>query len=319
MPKQALPRRRTGRGFAVSPFIAAVVLALGSTAVHAGSGDVRFSFTYFNGPHTASTAFGTTLGRVNGDLVPNVWVMAPTGYGGRYFIGDLSLTPYSASTADSGLGSTASVDLRYDFVTPPSIFENRISFTPRSFAGVSVGEDFVLGTLSFQNGGWFGAGATADLNVPSEFGFTIQTVSGDGAEFNQSISGSIVMAVHSPDDNDTSTLAGQEAEADWIYLSSSAFIGAPPALRVFDTCCRPSGAMSVGSVDVVARFNSLDLVGFANPSGGAFITAGTAPLPASGTMPPVPEPETYAMFLTGLGLMATLARRRTFARGAARA
>ncbi|MBL8492485.1 MAG: choice-of-anchor K domain-containing protein [Rhodocyclaceae bacterium] len=317
MPKQALPRRRTGRGFAVSPFIAAVALAAGSTVVHAGSGDVRFSFTWFSGPHTVTTAFGPTIGRVNGDVVPNVAATTPTGYGGWNLIGDMSLTPYSASTADSGLGGTASVDLRYDWVTPPSIFENRISFTPRSFTGVSVGEDFVLGTLSFQNGAWFGAGATPDLNLPSQFGFTIQTVSGDGAAFNQSISGSIVMAVHSPLDNDTSTLAGQEAEADWIYLSSSAFIGAAPALRVFDTCCRPSGATSVGSVDVVARFNSLDLVGFANPTGGAFITAGTAPLPASGPMPPVPEPETYAMFLTGLGLMATLARRRTAAQGAA--
>jgi hypothetical protein len=81
-------------------------------------------------------------------------------------------------------------------------------------------------------------------------------------------------------------------------------------LRVFDDCCRPPGGITFGTVDLVSRFNSLDLVDVGNPEGG-LLTESIDPLPVAA---PVPEPGAYAMLLAGLGLLSG-AVARTRARG----
>jgi hypothetical protein len=71
--------------------------------------------------------------------------------------------------------------------------------------------------------------------------------------------------------------------------------------------------MNVGTADLVAQFNSLEIKGFENASGGGFLNPSiTAELtPPSGTSV-VPEPSTYALFATGLvGLFAVRRRRRS--------
>ncbi|MBK9444109.1 MAG: PEPxxWA-CTERM sorting domain-containing protein [Comamonadaceae bacterium] len=55
----------------------------------------------------------------------------------------------------------------------------------------------------------------------------------------------------------------------------------------------------------MGHINSLHLDSFANPTGGAFLNSST-----TSALSLVPEPETYAMLLAGLGLIGTIARRR---------
>ncbi len=289
--------------------LASPMLALaGEPAPAAGSGTVQFEFTSFNGPMALARqselidpTVWATRGVVNG-VVPTANGWADAGYTGvdpyGYVTGAMAQVP----------GGGSSVNLKYAWDTPGD-YENVISFTPRSFTNVAVGQDFVLGTLTFKNGGWYGGGATAAFNTPTSLGFTITTVSPTGPAFNQTLSGSITMVVNAPDPNDSTTLAGQQAEADWVYFvgaSGGAVAADMGSFRVYDDCCKPEGATATGSVDVVARFGSLDLVSFANPQGG-FVNGSLGALPPA---LPVPEPGTWVTLLAGLGLTGAAVRRR---------
>lgn len=290
--------------FCTAALASAPALALAQAA---GSGVVSFEFTHYTGPiaiASQANAFNSAAwdarGVVNDEVSVSVtgWAArANSPLGGGWVIGD---TP---------VYNTPGVSLRYTTVTAGSAGENLISFTPRPFSNVLTGQDFVLGTLSFQNGFWFGGGENAAFNAPADLAFNLSTTSPDGAQFNQRISGNIRLAVHAPDGLDYSTPAGQQAEADWIYIDSPALLAAPQALRVYDGCCRPAGSSSLGSVDVIGRFGSLHIAGLANVQGGGFITASVAPLPA------VPEPGTWALLAAGLGLV--VARARAGRKGAA--
>ena len=275
-----------------------------------GSGTVDFRFLSFEGPFAASTE--ANLGSPGNWIVPGlVNGVDPGASIPPYLLGWSSV---GSPTSDIGfvkgamaLAPTSTVSLRYAGTSPGSTLENILSFTPRPFTNVPLGQDFVLGTLTFQNGGWHGGGFSAAYNVPTYLDFEIRTLSMDGGAFNQTLYGRLTMVVHAPQDNDTTSLAGQEAEADFIYITDYA---APDrqlgALRVFDECCRPIGATSVGSVDLVAQFNSLDLVALANPQGG-FITQSIDPLPG---VAPVPEPAAVLMLLAGGLLVGATARRQ---------
>jgi PEP-CTERM motif len=275
-----------------------------------GSGTVDFRFLGFDGPIAASTL--DNLGSPGNWIVPGlVNGVDPAASIPPYLLG---WTSAGSPSSDIGfvrgpmtLAPTSTVSLRYASELPGSTLENLISFTPRPFTNVPVGQDFVLGTLTFQNGGWLGAGFSAADNVPTHLDFEVSTSSADGGAFNQTMYGRVTMVVHAPQGNDQTTLAGQEAEADFIYITDYADPSQTfGALRVFDECCRPAGAGSVGSVDVVARFNSLDMVRIANVQGG-FITESIDPLPG---VAPVPEPETYLMLLAGAAVVGWAARRR---------
>lgn len=281
-----------------------------NVAAQTGSGTVAFAFTSFSGPISLSTFADRN---------------DPTAWGTRGLVNEVAVAP-SGTWVDGGyinspdfghvLGSTAlapsnTVALRYDYVTAGTLQENVISFVPRPFTNVSVGQNFVLGTLTFQNGFWYGGGGTPAFNVTSDLGFTITTSSASGAAFNQTITGVVRMVVNAPDEADPTTSAGQMAQADWVYIDSPAAIGTLGAFRVYDDCCKPAGAGTIGTVDVIARFNSLDLVGLANPSGG-FITGSVAALPTSA----VPEPTTWALVGSGLCVLVARLRRRGSSRTA---
>lgn len=301
-----LPRRPAAA--ATLALLAAAALAR-PAAAQLGSGTVSFTFTSFTGPMAVSTQAASgdptqwpLTGLVN-DVAPTptgAWVTRDgVAGGGGYVIGTHQFTTPATS-----------VNLRYTVFDPTSPVANILSFAARPFTNVAVGQDFVLGTLTFQNGGWFGSGATAALNTPTDLGFRITTTSASGAQFNQTIVGSLRMTVNAPDNNDVTTLPGQEAEADWVHLTGPAVVAGAGAFRVFDDCCKPAGFTNVGSVDVIARFGSLDLVGFASARGG-FITPGVNPLPPNPVGPGtvVPEPSTWALLGVGLAALAGGVRR----------
>jgi hypothetical protein len=293
----------------------ALAALLGPSTLHAqdvGSGFVSFSFTRFRGPVYQWNIQNNNFplqGLVN-NAVPSTFeqvVNCPVANP------DCRLTVYSEALTGS------SVSLRYDapFTPPGSARENVVSFTPNAFNNVPLGQDFVLGTLQYQNGAWFGGGDPGFGNIPTFLDFVITTTAtSGGAPFNQMFYGTIEIVTNNPQPEDCSTLAGQQAQADYLYISSTngIILGGPAtnSLRVFDYLCGPTD-MNVGTADLVAQFNSLEIKGFENASGGGFLNPSiTAELtPPSGTSV-VPEPSTYALFATGLvGLFAVRRRRRS--------
>jgi hypothetical protein len=194
---------------------------------------------------------------------------------------------------------------------------NQISFTPAAFTNVAQGEDFSLGTISFTNGGWFGGERSlANTEVPSAFYFTLTTNSAEDA-FNQTFTGFIQMTVHAPytGTNDCSVLAGQQAEADWISVISTANLSVPNSLRVYDDGCLPNGATNRGTAQLIGRFGSLHVVGLADPGGSGFLIADNNALPSVAPLPPpvlggVPEPASWALMIGGFGLAGSARRRR---------
>jgi hypothetical protein len=287
--------------------VIATTALLASTPVLAASGTVNFTFTSFQGPtqlvrlpYPGLPVIVRRTGLVNNEVVPLDGGSAP-------YSSASSLGWYTGATTFTT--PLSQVGFRYAEVDEGSVADNFLSFEPADFSNVSLGQSFKLGTLTFKNGGWFGAGKTPADNLPTYFGFTITTSSLDGAAFNQTIAGTIKVTVNAPADNNTDTLAGQEAEADWVTIVSSALLQTGDSLRVYDDYAKPSGSSNIGSIDLIAYFNSLDLVGFDNPQGGGFFTAGDQALPNDPFLPVVippvggvPEPASWALMVAGFGL-----------------
>ncbi len=214
-------------------FTSACVLLAAPTwalAQSPGSGSVNFEFTSYTGPIGISLQADTfnSAAWFNRGLVNEESSVSVTGWSTRGQGSDSD----GCVIGSARVYNTPTVALRSITTAAGSAGENLISFTPRPFNNVLPGQDFVLGTLSFQNGFWFGSGPTAAFNAPADLAFNLGTTSVDGAQFNQSISGNIRLVVHAPDGLDYSTLAGQQAEADWVYIDSPALLAAPQALRV---------------------------------------------------------------------------------------
>jgi hypothetical protein len=207
--------------------------------------------------------------------------------------------PTSITTTLSG----SSVAFGYNNTFRPNAF----SFTSNTadVAGVGASNQFTLGTFTFTNGGFYPL---------VFFDFTLTTQSSDAALNNQTFSGRIRL-----DSNSTQTdpgpgipLATVLAEADYFTVQSSAgsTLTSMGSARVYDYNFCPAGDLSapacnIGSVDLIGHINSLHLDSFANPTGGAFINSST-----TSALAPVPEPETYALMLAGLGLVGFIARSR---------
>jgi hypothetical protein len=290
----------------LAPFVVPQAAALAVT----GSGTVSFSFTGFSGPiaNISANAVGAApwpgQGRFNNVL--------GTPDGG--FIPSPSNPAFGVATGTATFAhGTTSVAYRYDNVAPGSIGENLLSFAPAAFTNVGVGQPFLLGTLTYKNGFWFGAGDTPASNIPSVFSFSITTIA-DGP-FAQTTTGIITNVVNqlplAVDQIDTPS--EWLAEADWIYVTETAGgnLGIPlGALRVYDNCCRPTGFTTVGSIELWGRFGSLDLVELRNPQGGVFTTSIGALDPGGPVAPAIPEPSSWAMLIAGFGLTGAVLRRR---------
>jgi hypothetical protein len=289
----------------VNSALAALALAVASPVLAAGSGTVAFEFLSFSGPVSGTFMGGGSLtGNVNGQLPALTGETVSAGFssGRTWTIGGLTFAP-----------DVSDVNFGYTIFNPTNSAYNRIAFTPAAFSNVSVGQDFNLGTFTFQNGGWFGGGDTASFNRPTFLPFRIRTISADGPQFNQTMLGVLMHTVNViPSGADPNLLANQQAEADWvtIYMGSSTLGNGVGSFRVYDEFALPAGFSNSGTFDLTGRFGSLLLTGLTNPVGG-FITSTAAPLPfVPGGSGAIPEPASWAMLIAGFGLIGTVQRRR---------
>jgi hypothetical protein len=295
----------------------AIAAPANATVPVTGTGTVDFRFTSFYGPFQVATASGVPSfsGTVNGATPTQFLTSNPTGRPDNSTF-TTGLIGFGSTTFPVAGTPTTSIVLNDGFAAPGSVDENIISFAPAAFTNVPLATPFKLGTVTFQNGGWYGGGASAALNVPTRMGFRISTVSSSGPKFNNTRNYALIMTVNAPFPNDTTILAGQEAEADWITLYDTDNGITLNSFRVFDQCCKPGGETNSGSVDLMGVFGSLTLTGFANPVGG-FITESSLPLPPVEPPPPppppppaIPEPASWAMLIAGFGLVGAVQRRR---------
>ena len=196
----------------------------------------------------------------------------------------------------ASLGGASSVNFGYN---SSGSRQNAFSFTGNTadVAGTGASNKFTLGTFTFTNGAFY----------PLAFlDFTLTTHSSDTALNNHTFSGRIRLDTNNGDEIDAL------AEADYftVQSTSGSTFTSLGSVRVYDYSLCPAGhpsapACNTGSVDLVGHINSLHLDSFANPTGGAFLNSST-----TSTLAPVPEPETYALMLAGLGLLGFIARRR---------
>jgi len=313
--------------------------AVSASPALAGSGTVDFQFLSYYGPYgfadtgtgsdranwyygslfngqsdTLSYSDGTSVFSYHQPVLPGAGSVSEYELGGRTFFKDIGTS--------GPINGPSSMEFVYD---SPGAGANLLSFTSSGFSNVARGQAFTLGTLTFTNGQWFGSGNTAADNMPSFFTFQMTTSSPDGNAFNQTTYGVIRMTVNSPINNDLTTLAGMDAEADWITVFDcgtslsclSSLIANPnttdPGIgtfRVYDSFALPAGFTNSGTVDIVGMFNSLDLLELDNPVGGFITQQGTPLPPVEPQQPAVPEPASWAMMIGGFAMLGGMLRRR---------
>jgi len=212
------------------------------------------------------------------------------------------------SSAGIGLGQ---VDLTQGGLLPPAgsiqfwqsfddskSGENGIAFTPAPATNVVAGQEFLVGTFTFINGGWFGSIPLSDGSTyvypESEFGFRLATQSSDATLNGHTFVGTVRLHV-------TGTLDPDPIyDADYFYIPECPECG---YVGVFESYNAPAGSNNVGSVDFYAKIGSLIPTRFANSLG--LVLASEIPVA------PVPLPATFPLLMSGLGLVATLRRRQS--------
>jgi len=154
--------------------------------------------------------------------------------------------------------------------------DNLIDFTPGPNVNVEVGDEFLLGTFTLQNGEWWAADAI------HRFTLEIVTDSSDSALDGQIFSDTVVLHI-------TPNGGPPENRADFFYFEGRPDLG---SMRVFESF---DGA-NFGTVELYGKIGSLIPTHFLNPTGGIFLDPSTDPLP----FPGVPEPGTLLLLACGL-------------------
>jgi PEP-CTERM motif len=162
---------------------------------------------------------------------------------------------------------------------------NAIHFTSSGSQDVLLGQQFVLGTLTYTNGIWF---------TDPEFTVQFKSSSADPLFDNFVWEDTIHLFITPNNQLDT-----PEENADFIYLKNLPTLG---SIRAYELNDSPVGSNTV-TVDVFGSINSLHLERFANAQGGGFIDPGISAAPTPG-----PEPATTTVL--GLGLAGLFAARR---------
>ncbi|MDA8133867.1 MAG: choice-of-anchor K domain-containing protein [Desulfobacteraceae bacterium] len=207
------------------------------------------------------------------------------------YYGTINGVEFTESDIDESLG-TVTIDWGDDYVVeyfrgqrrfeppcPEIIFGSSVlRFEASENSNYAVGEEFLLGTLTFTNGIWnsfvHGEG--------SAFSFTITASSESANLYDQVFSGTLMMFTN------INSADSPEERADWFYIQEKPGLG---SVRVFEF----SDGDSTGTVELWGAFGSLDLVELKNPGGGAFLDSSITP-----DISPVPEPSTIMLFCFGI-------------------
>jgi len=161
-----------------------------------------------------------------------------------------------------------------------SATHNRIRFTAAPAANVALGQDFLMGTLSFTNGTWF---------TDPDFELVFVSSSSDAAFDGFVWTGALHLSI-----TPNSTANTPVQNADFLWFTNSTTLGSVRAYEISDS---PTGDNTV-IVDIYGHINSLDLTRFDNATGGGFLD------PSVGLLP-----EPSALVLLGGGALALMWRR----------
>jgi len=219
----------------------------------------------------------------------------PVGGCGLYeatFVNGQNVTPSTCSLPDStsplsmSFPSTASVPFYFRF-SGTNFTQNSVGFTPAPAQDVQLGSEFLLGTLSYENGNWF-------TTAPTLLRLVLTTASSDPSLNGQILDDFVAMTITFNGSTDP------RLNADFVSLSGFPVAG---SCRVYELGDSSSG--NIGSCDLYGRIGSLIPTRFANAQGGAFVDPGTGAIPASA----VPEPLTLLTLTAGLMLTLLLNRK----------
>jgi len=271
--------------------LAACCLLLITGTVQADNVSITGAFTSFTGVVTNQSLLDWCPADQCGSIgPPSQGVQLCPDAGCSTFFGPLTNFPIPMNPSQD---TTSSVTFSVPF-NPPS---NELIFkAEQGLNGSPLVVDphaaFKLGTLTFTNGLWTG---------DADFGFSI--VAQDATTQTAHVfTGFVHMGLTSPN---TGTPA---QNADFIYLTDAA--GNPvvspltdvtlPSLRAYELADSPTGSNTV-SADLYGVFGSLDPTSLQNVTGGGFLDASLTPALST---PPVPEPSTLVLLITGLLPMA---------------
>jgi hypothetical protein len=169
---------------------------------------------------------------------------------------------------------------------------NTLVFRPNVSSNVVLGSLFKIATLEFTNGTWFGSTPPIDP--------------GNGPLYELSVFGVSLTALPDPQIGTPTFQSGLHQWSGALTLTSTFGPGTPDYVSLSSLFGgSPAGYFAVnegttGSVEIWGKLGSLLVVEYRNPVNGSVVDQISA----------VPEPETYAMMLAGLGLLGFAARRR---------
>jgi len=266
---------RFGTALLRAAFVFAVAVSIGS-APRAAPVTVTGTFTSFS-----SWIFDPSVRQslVNGTALSSSGV--PVGLNG-------AINYYQSNTLTFGV-PTSSVDFTYGpagFTTPFPL-NNNFSLAGGGGDVTAAGQDFSLGTFSFTNGQWY---PFADV------GFLLTTQSSDPAFNGHTFSGFLHLT-----SNTGNGTAASEADFFDVTVDGMPIAGGNRAW-VYEEFIQPPGNPGfTGSFALMGHIGSLDPTVFVSLNSAGFTTPFAAP---------VPEPDSYAILLAGLGLLGFAARRR---------
>lgn len=241
-------------------------------------------------PYTLTGEFTTFRTWYDGALPATVNGIRLTDSG--IYAGEAFGQAYTWSNTISLVGEVPTVEFVRDpqVVSPTSTvtsLPNVLDWVNGPSPVVDPGEEFVLGTLTFQNGQW---NPIVELGVRF---FADPSFGGVRSEWIDTL----VLVSNSPPPPYT-----PEEQADYFYFTQSSAL-AGFRYSVYDEFSQPpSNPGSTGTFDVIAKIGSLDAVRL-NPTNAAALV--TAP------MAPIPEPSAWALFMVGFAaFVASVSRRR---------
>ncbi|WP_239490587.1 hypothetical protein [Luteitalea sp. TBR-22] len=291
----------------------ALVVAMGAMGVTAGTArgtTISFSggFLGYTGPTWSHTYPGnppfevSTRFQREGDTTPRsleAWVPLPGNPGDLFTSAGIGM---GALDLTSSGAAAATVEFWQSFGGSKDAV-NRVNFTPAATQVVTgPGQEFLLGTFTFVNGGWFGVLPYTDSNgnpqtyiyPESAFSFRVTGLLSDSAT-PHTFAGTLRLNVTGPDwPNPTPA-----EDADYFYFAERPDLGYVGALESYN----PPGGPYAGHIELYGRLGSLIPTRFANADGVVLASE----LPTG----PTPVPEPHALALLGAALCVLGARARS--------